>query len=202
VEDVDGDFGIALREPGEAPGHGVSGGGGGARGEQPDEPVGARGNGRERAAVGAREGREWESGGGGGGDVRGGAGEREHYGREPDDQPERRGDGGELDAERHGGPEHADGYLRVARREPGDVHRDRDGGPRGYAGEELGGQPHRASGHTAPDAARRGRERRQRQPGGGRDGHVGGGVGRRVGRSDHRDHRRERACADVPHARS
>src|SRR2546422_1619692 len=89
----------------------------------------------------------WSSDRGGGGDVRGGAGERDDHGWEPDDERERGGDGGELDAEPDRGAEHPDGLIGDVVRQPGHVHGDRLGGARGYDGEELGGQSHLAGGH-------------------------------------------------------
>src|SRR5207253_2089898 len=78
--------------------------------------------------------------GGGGGDVRGGTGERDEHGRQADDQREWRGDGGELDPERHGGLEYVDGQFRDLDRQPGHVHGDghsRSGGDdRGERSEE------------------------------------------------------------------
>src|SRR2546422_5381737 len=67
----------------------------------------------------------WSSDRGGGGDVRGGAGERDDHGWEPDDERERGGDGGELDAEPDGGAEHTVGHVGDVVRQPGHVHGDR-----------------------------------------------------------------------------
>src|SRR5207302_4435042 len=91
------------------------------------------------AAVGDREGREWESGGAGGGDVRGGAGERDDCRRQSDDQREWGGDGGELDAERDRWQQHPNGHVRVAHGEPGHLYGDGDG--RG-GGDDRGEQSH------------------------------------------------------------
>src|SRR5207302_6716604 len=157
--------GVALREPGHVHGDGDRRGGSDDRGEQRDEPVGHGGYGGQHATVGDREGRERESGGAGGGDVHGGTGERDDHGRQSDHQRERGGDGGELDAERHGGREYVDGDVGVALREPGHVHGHRHGGSVGHHGKKLGGQPHGAGGHPPADPARRARERPERESG-------------------------------------
>src|SRR5205823_2827940 len=151
---------VAHGEPGHVYGDGDGGHGGDDRGEQSHEPVGRGGDGGQYAAVGDREGRERESGGAGGGDVRGGAGERDDHGRQSDDQREWRGDGGELDVERHGGPEHAHRYLDRLERQPRDLQRDAGGGHGGDAGAEQGDEPavHRGqSGQDAPGREREGR---------------------------------------------
>src|SRR5207253_2363452 len=111
---------------------GAGGDGGHDRGEQSHEPVGHRGYGGQYATIGDREGREREPGGADGGDVRGESGQRDDRGRQPDDQRERGGDGGELDAERHGGPEHAHRHLDRLERQPRDLQRDGDGGHGGH----------------------------------------------------------------------
>src|SRR5205823_2758502 len=103
LEHVGGQFRDLVRQPGHLHGDGHSRSGGDDRGEQSHEPVGYGGYGGQYATVGDREGCERESGGAGGGDVRGGTRERDDHGRQSDDQREWRGDGGELDPERHGG---------------------------------------------------------------------------------------------------
>src|SRR5207253_2013070 len=143
--------------------------------------VGHRGGRGHVAAVGDREGREREPGGGGGGDVRGGTRERDDHGRQSDDQREWRGDGGELDPERHGGLEHVDGQFRDLVRQPGYVHGDghsRSGGadPARRSSDLVG---HRGGGGQV--AAVGDREGRERESGGGSGGdvHAGGGEWRR-----------------------
>src|SRR5207244_13143381 len=94
--------------------------------------------GGQYATVGDREGRERESGGAGGGDVRGGARERDDHRRESDHQRQRHRHGRELDVEYHGGLEHPDDDLRLALREPGDVHGHRHGRGGGHHGQKPG----------------------------------------------------------------
>src|SRR5207248_7860530 len=113
-----GDVGHTLGQPGDLHGHRHGRSGGDDCGEQSDQPDGDGGHGGQYAAVGDREGRERESGGAGGGDVRGGARERDDHRRQPDDQRERGGDGGELDAERDGGHQHAHGHGNRLERPP------------------------------------------------------------------------------------
>src|SRR5205823_5846915 len=148
-------------------------------GEQCDEPVGHGGDGGQYATGGDREGRERESGGAGGGDVRGGAGERDDHGRQSDDQREWRGDGGELDVERHGGPEHAHRYLDRLERQPRDLQRDGDGG---HGGDDCGEQCDEPVGHGGDGgqyATGGAREGREGESGGAGGGDVRGGAGER-----------------------
>src|SRR5207248_859886 len=146
-------------------GDGDGRGGGDDRGEQSHEPVGRGGHGGQYATVGDCEGRERESGGPGGGDVRGGARERDDYRRQSDDQREWRGDGGELDAERHGGPEHAHRHLDRLERQPRDLQRDGDGGHGGDDCGEQSDQPDGDGGHGGGLAAVGDREGRERESG-------------------------------------
>src|SRR5205807_2346612 len=90
--------------------------------------VGHRGDRGQDAAVSDREGCERESGGAGGGDVRGGPGERDDHGRQSDDEREWGGGGGELDPKCHGGLEYVDGDIGRTLGQPGDLHGDRHGG--------------------------------------------------------------------------
>src|SRR5205807_428248 len=148
-------------------------------GEQSDEPVGYRGHGGQYATVGDREGRERESGGAGGGDVRGGAGEWEHHGRQSDHQCEWRGDGGELDVERDGRLEHVDGHFRDLVRQPGHVHGDGDGGGgRDDCGEQSD-QPVDHGGNGRRLTALGDREGREQVGRGAGGGGVRGGAGER-----------------------
>src|SRR5207302_1076258 len=124
------------RQPRDLQRDGDGGHGGHDRREQPDEPDGHGGDRRQLTALGDREGRQRESRDRGGGDVRGGPGGRDDHRWEPDHERERRGDGGELDAERHGGPEHADRHLDRLERQPRDLQRDGDGGHGGDDGGE------------------------------------------------------------------
>src|SRR5438045_7791221 len=191
IEHADGDVRVADRQPGDVHGDGDGGHGGDDCGEQCDEPVGHGGDGGQYATVGDREGRERESGGAGGGDVRGGAGERDDHGRQSDDQREWRGDGGELDVERHGGSEHAHRYLDRLERQPRDLQRDGDG--RGGR-DDCGEQCDESVGHGGDGgqyATVGDREGRERESGGAGGGDVCGGAGER---DDHRrqsDHQRE-----------
>src|SRR5205085_2131929 len=161
-----------ARRPGDGDGDGDGGDGGDDCGEQSDQPDGDGGHGGGLAAVGDREGREREPGGAGGGDVRGGPGERDDYRRQSDDQRERGGDGGELDAERHGGPEYPDGDVDLLVRQPRDVH----GFPyttllRSDCGEQSD-QPVGDGGHGGQHAAVGDREGCERESGGGSGGDV------------------------------
>src|SRR5207302_40249 len=124
------------RQPRDLQRGGDGGHGGDGRGEQCDESVGQGRQGGGQGKGGDRGGRERESGGAGGGDVRGGPGERDDHRRESDDQHEWRGDGGELDPERHGGPERAHRHFDRLERQPRDLQRDGDGGHGGDDGGE------------------------------------------------------------------
>src|SRR5207248_518951 len=173
------------RQPRDVHGDGDGGHGGDDCGEQCDEPVGHGGHGGQYAAVGDREGRERESGGAGGGDVRGGPGERDDYRRQSDDQREWGGDGGELDAECHGGPEHAHRHLDRLERQPRDLQCDGDGGHGGADCGEQSDQPDGDGGHGGGLAAVGDREGREREPG------DRGGSDVRRGARERDDHRRE-----------
>src|SRR5205823_4631078 len=153
--------------------------------EQCDESVGHGGHGGQYAAVGDREGREREPGGRGIGGAPGSAGERDDDGRQSYDQREWRGDGGELDAERHGGPEHAYRHLDRIQRQPRDVHGDGDGGHSGDDCGEQSDQPDGDGGHGGRLAAVGDREGREREPG------DRGGSDVRRGARERDDHRRE-----------
>src|SRR5207248_3047024 len=63
------------------------------------------------------------------------------------------GDGGELDAECHGGPEHAHRHLDRLERQPRDVHGDGDGGHGGDDCGEQCDQPDGDGGHGGQYAA-------------------------------------------------
>src|SRR5205823_5953527 len=104
--------------------------------------------------------------------------------RQSDDQREWGGDGGELDAERHGGPEYPDGDVRVALRKPGHLYGDGDGG---YGGDDRGEQCDETVGHGGGGGQYAGvgdREGCERESGGGSGGdvHPGGGEWQRDGR--------------------
>src|SRR5205823_3693979 len=134
------------------------------------------------------------SGGAGGGDVRGGPGERDDHGRQSDDQREWGGDGGELDAECHGGPEHAHGHLDRPERQPRHVHGDGDGG---HGGDDCGEQRDEPDGHGGYGgqyAAVGDREGCERESGGGSGGdvHPGGGEWQRDGRDANHERQRHR----------
>src|SRR2546430_3210867 len=116
-------------ESADVHGDGHRGGGDDDRSEQSHQSVGYRGDGGRLAAVGDREGREWECGGQRRGDIHPGGGKRDgdaddtrEYGRRWDRRVDL------VDTERDRGREHADGQFGIALREPGDVHGDRDGG--------------------------------------------------------------------------
>src|SRR5207237_815686 len=130
---------VAHGEPGHLYGDGDGRGGGDDRGEQSDEPVGHRGGRGHVAAVGDREGCERKPGGAGGGDVRGGAGERDDHRRQSDHQCEWGGAGGELAAVPYTPLFRSNGHVRVAHGEPGHLHGDGDG--RG-GGDDRGEQSH------------------------------------------------------------
>src|SRR5207253_1563834 len=115
---------------------GDGGHGGDGRGEQCDESVGYRGHGGRLATVGEDRERVGEGRGAGGGDGRGGPGERDDHRRESDHQREWRGDGGELDPERHGGPKHAPRHFGRLERQPRHLQRGGDGGHGGDDGGE------------------------------------------------------------------
>src|SRR5207248_1650962 len=138
---------VAHGEPGHVYGDGDGRGGGDDRGEQSHEPVGRGGHGGQYAAVGDREGREREPGGAGGGDVRGGPGERDDYRRPSDGQREGRGDGPDPAADRPRGHQHPNGHVRVAHGQPGHVHGDGDGGRGGDDCGEQSDQPDGDGGH-------------------------------------------------------
>src|SRR5205823_923501 len=176
---------VAHGEPGHVYGDGDGGHGGDDRGEQSHEPVGRGGDGGQYAAVGDREGRERESGGAGGGDVRGGPGERDDYRRQSAYPPQLGSDGGELDAERHGGPEHAYRHLDRLERQPRDLHGDGDGGHSGDDCGEQSDQPDGDGGHGGGLAAVGDREGCEREPG------DRGGSDVRRGARERDDHRRE-----------
>src|SRR5207248_901782 len=185
---------VAHGEPGHLYGDGDGGGGGDDRGEQCDEPVGHGGDGGQYAAVGDREGCERESGGAGGGDVRGGPGERDDYGRQSDDQREWGGDGGELDAECHGGPEHAHRHVDRPERQPRDVHGDGGGGRGGDDRRQQRDEPVGHGGDGGQYAAVGDREGCERESGGGSGGdvHPGGGEWQRDGRDANHERQRHR----------
>src|SRR5205823_6028969 len=91
-------------------GDGDGGDGGDDCGEQSHEPAGDGGGRRRFTAVGAREGCERESGGGGGGDVHRDRGQRDgESGDARDDGRERGGDGDLLDPRHHGPNGHRPG---------------------------------------------------------------------------------------------
>src|SRR2546421_36108 len=150
-EHADGQFGIALREPGDVHGDRDGGGGGDDRGEQSHQSVGYRGDGGRLAAVGDREGCQWEPGGQRRGDVHPGGGKRDgdaddtrKYGRRWDRYVDL------MDTERDRGREHGDGQFGIPVREPGDLHGGRDGG---------GGDAARAYDGAVEQCAERGRVR-------------------------------------------
>src|SRR5205823_4231668 len=150
-----------------------------ACGEQCDEPVGHGGDRRQLTALGDREGRERESRDRGGGDVRGGGGARDEHRWGPAHERERRGDGGELDVECHGGQQYADRDVGVALREPGDVHSDGDGGHGRDDCREQCDEPVGHGGHGGRLAAVGDPEGCERESGGASGGRVGGGPGGR-----------------------
>src|SRR2546421_36351 len=150
-EHADGQFGIALREPGDVHGDRDGGGGGDDRGEQSHQSVGYRGDGGRLAAGGDREGSQWEPGGQRRGDGHPGGGKRDgdaddtrKYGRRWDryvDLMIRRPPRSTLFP-----------YATLFRslREPGDLHGGRDGG---------GGDAARAYDGAVEQCAERGRVR-------------------------------------------
>src|SRR5207248_163733 len=182
----------AHGEPGHLYGDGDGRGGGDDRGEQSHEPVGRGGHGGQYATVGDCEGRERESGGAGGGDVRGGPGERDDYRRKSDDRRQWGGDPGELDAERHGGPQHAHRHLGRVERQPRDVQRDGDGGHGGHDCGEQSDQPDGDGAHGGGLAAVGDREGRERESGGAVGGDVRGAPGERDDDGRESDDQRQR----------
>src|SRR5207237_10491693 len=100
----------------------------------------------------------------------GGDGDWDDHRRQADDQREWGGDGGELDAERDGGREHAHRHLDRLERQPRDLQCDGDGG---HGGDDCGEQcdePVGRGGHGGQYAAVGDREGCEREPGGGRGG--------------------------------
>src|SRR5205823_3407061 len=126
-------------------------------------------------------------------------GERDDHRRQSDDQREWGGDGGELDAERHGGPEYPDGDVRVAHGEPGHVYGDGDGGGGGDDRGEQCDEPVGHGGDGGQYAAVGDREGCERESGGGSGGdvHPGGGEWQRDGRDANHQRQRHRQGGEL-----
>src|SRR5439155_1145538 len=98
------------------------------------EPAGDGGGRRRFTAVGDREGRERQSGGGRGGDVQRDRGERDGGSADAGDDERERGGDGEFVDPGHDGPNgYGPGDGERTHREPGDLHGDRHGGGGGAA---------------------------------------------------------------------